>query len=258
MGILLNSFDTLNSQAQAQGNFIRLHFSKIGSSTTPATTASGYTTAQRSPDVLTAPSFGAQVGAAYCSYCPMVTDNASETQVAAIEYLLGSLTVNGNSFSAGVTMPTKSVRGGSAQCGSSMLVVAVITNMTATTPTLTITYTNQDGTTGKTATLTLPTNATANSVFRIDPHFANGDTGARAVTNISISAGTAGTLRVYGLLPVGSSPQMTGALVGSADPLTIPIVPWLLAAGDVIGFYRFGSSSPCDLFSVIDLEPDTP
>lgn len=252
---ILNSFDTLNSQAQSQGSLIRLIASRISANTTAATITSGSILANRSPDTFTVPSLGASVGGAYCSYCALVTDNAPEITIAAIEYSLGTLTVSGNSFAAGVSMPTKTVRGTSIQTASTILAVVITATLTAANPVLTITYADQDGNTGATATLTLPTNSTINTVFYVNPHLANGDTGAQSVSNISISAGSAGTLKVYGLLPLAIAPQANTQVC--IDSLTIPLIPWILVAGDVIAFYHFGSNGLSDTLAVLALQPDT-
>jgi hypothetical protein len=161
----------------------------------------------------------------------------------ALEYTLGTLTVSGNSFSAGVTMPTKTVMGTSLQTATVEPMLVVTAALTATNPVVTITYTDQDGNTGATAVLTLPSNTLINSAFRIAPYLANGDTGIQAVTNISISTGTVGSLAVMGLLVVNATQSTNASGFGMVSPLEQPIPIYLWEAGEKIAFYRYGVAS---------------
>lgn len=159
--------------------------------------------------------------------------------IAGLDYLLGTLTVSGNSFADGVTMPTKTVRGTSIQTAADVAFVRVSATLTATTPVLTLTYTNQSGTGSRTATMTLPTNAAVDSCYFIPPHFQTGDSGIYDLTNMSISTGSAGTLQVYGVLPF-SKGVTSGVLGYHTDFLSALEVPYMGVSGENIGFYRLG------------------
>ena len=96
----------------------------------------------------------------------------------------------------------------------------------AGTPTITLNYTNQAGTTGRTATNTVPTVASsiAGSFYPIG--LQAGDSGIRAVTNASGGAltlsatWTSGTMNLVFYRPIAAVP-ITGALVpGELDALT--------------------------------------
>jgi hypothetical protein len=183
----------------------------------------------------------------YVTVLDMTNYTGGTIMVGGLEYALGTLTVSGNSFSGGVSMPTKDVMGSSITTAcSEPLLVATVT-LAATTPTITITYTDQDGNTGNSAVLTLPTNVAANSAFRIAPYLANGDTGIRAVTNISTSAGTAGTLVVYGMLPINMTVAAGATPFGAISPLESPLPMYLCEAGERLAFYRYGSTSGTSL-----------
>jgi hypothetical protein len=160
--------------------------------------------------------------------------------LAGLEYLLGTLTVSGNSFSAGVTMPTKTVRGEAVQTNANICIMHVLTALTATTPVVTLTYTNQAGVGSRTATLTLPSNAGASSCFLVHPHFQADDLSIYALTGASISTGSAGVLEIFGILPLSK-----GVTVGvngyNTDFLSSSEVPYLGVSGENIGFYRLGT-----------------
>jgi hypothetical protein len=170
------------------------------------------------------------------------------TMTGALEYTLGTLTVSGNSFSSGVTMPTKTVMGTSLQTAASEPMLVVTAALTASNPVITITYTDQDGNTGNTAVLTLSSNTLINSAFRIAPYLANGDTGIRAVTNISTSTGSAGSLAVMGLLPVNATQSTNASGFGAMSPLEQPIPIYLWEAGEKIAFYRYGVATAAYCF----------
>ena len=251
MGTVLNSFDNIRtSQADNGGHPLWIE-DFITVATTNANSTSGYMTGQRFTRTFTQFALGAGLTGAIYHAIQMSNEEDDVNLVCAIEYDLGTLTVSGNSFADGVAMPTKTIRSTSITTASLMPVVVVTVTLTATTPVLTITYTDQDGNTGQTATLTLPTNASANSVFQITPHLAAGDTGIRDITGLSISTGTAGTLKVMGLLPLMIMSNTTSQNANILDVLNIPTEQWLVEANDVIAFYRFGSNSANQLTAVL-------
>lgn len=242
MGNVLRSYDDLISQATGQGMLRRAIYANRAA-TTSATTTSGGINLCRIPTRFTVPTLGGSVTSAYFTYIRTFYSSSNAFVVGGHETDLGTLTVSGNSFSAGSTMPTKTVEGSSIQTASIFPVVVVSASLTATTPVLTITYTDQDGNTGQTCTMTLPTSPTVQTGFFMAPHLANGDTGVRAITNMSISTGSAGTLKVYGVIPQHIG--ITG-LVGTANSLDflqapLPLIPFV--AGDVLSFYVNGTAT---------------
>lgn len=162
-----------------------------------------------------------------------------------LEYLLGTITLSGNAFSNGnVLMPTKTILGTALQTASNLAMLTVATAGSASTPTITITYQNQDGVGGQTATLVLPSSFTAGSAFLINPQLANGDSGIQKITGISSSV-TTGTLvlNVYGCLILSySSVAAATAPMGSIEPLITPTFPlYLCAPGEAVNLYRLAS-----------------
>jgi len=130
--------------------------------------------------------------------------------------------------------------------------LVVTTTLTgATTPVLTITYKNQAGTGSKTATLTLPSNPVVNSAFIINPHLASGDSGVQDITNLSISTGTGGVIKIYGALILGKTyDQSNGGGAGNGiDPLVSNEEMWLCETNDVIGFYTLGTQTSVQIVS---------
>jgi len=204
----------------------------------------GGITMHRMSNPWTVPSVSSPV-IGYCvTKMDLLTYNNNTGIMGGLEFLLGTLTVSGNSFSAGPGMPIRTVRGTSLQLGSMMAFAVVKTSLGgATTPTLTFTYTNQSGTTGQTGTIVLPTNPTVNSAFLLNYRLASGDTGIQAVTNMSISAGTSGVINIYGFMVMSMGGQST-ASGGSGQVLetqSTPLPKILCVPNDTIAFYVMGN-----------------
>lgn len=250
MGNLLRSRDDMINLANTHGSWRRT-FSATIAATTAATTNCGKISVKRAPIGLTIPTLGAGISAAYFTEITLAHPIAGAIAIAGHETLLGTLTVSGNSFSAGTAMPTKTVEGSSVTTATIVPVAVATTAYTATTPVLTITYTNQDGTTGQTCSMTLPTNATVNTGFFMIPHLATGDTGVREVTNMSISTGSAGVIRVYGILPQCVALNASAGSGYSFATLTtaLPMIPF--TAGETLGFYTFGATGGTDIHATV-------
>lgn len=257
----LDSIDGLISSAMSNNTRPVLFQGFTTANSTAANITSGSVTIQRCPASYTTSNYGGGVTSAY-PFVQLFSENQA-TMLAALEISMGTLTINGNSFADGSTMGTKSLRVGGASYTETLAsifpVVFVSATATSTTPVLTITYVNQAGTGGRTCTMTLPSNVAINSCFAMAPHLQSGDTGVRDISNMSISTGTAGTLKVLGLLPIYVSAQ-NGA--GSSYPMTeqlglncpFPIYP--MASGDIIGFYLLGTFGTTEYTAVINLIAD--
>lgn len=247
----LSNLDSITKRLIAQesgGILSRFYCDRIGAATTAANTTSGSVSAQRFPAVFTFPSLTGYTGwevdvEIQCEDIGIV--------VAALEYDLGVLTVSSNTFAAGSdsSMPTKDTRISgtdytSQQTASMIPMLVASSTLTATTPAITITYNNEDGTGSRTCSMTLPTNATINSAFDMTPHLNSGDTGLQDVSNMSKSAGTAGELRVKGLIPVVSSvTSIAQGTTTNARTIMKPAAPIIAVSGDKLAFYHFGSTT---------------
>jgi hypothetical protein len=149
-------------------------------------------------------------------------------------------------------MPTKTVEGVSLQTNALDPLVYIPTTLTGGgTPILTVTYTDQDGNTGQTATITLPSNAAVGTVCRLAAYLASGDSGVRAVTNMSLTASTGGVVKIIGYLPLQVGTEGTSVHRSSPQPIydVQPIFP--VDGGETIGFYRSGSNQVGDLVGVL-------
>lgn len=249
MGTTLNSLDTIIASAQTSGIYVRT-LTSITAAITAATSTSGYITHCRAPDVLTVPSLGTGLTGMYITNF----NYTSQLKVGAYlmnEFSLGTLTVSGNVFADGSVMPTKTIRKTSITTASQMAFAVVTTTLVATTPVLTITYTDQNGNTGNTATMTLPTNAAANSAYAIHPHLATGDTGIQDITNISISTGTAGVINIFGCLILARTGEAATAHNNSLPPLAISEEVWLCETGESLAVYTKDLTSACMHVAVI-------
>lgn len=250
------SVDFALAQAANKGLWTRYWKYNLAATTAGLATG-GYVSGGRHPATLSLPaSFASGVTGMRFTQCDMLNEDASTTCVCALEYTLGSFVMNTSTFTDGVAMPTKTIRGVSLQSATVMPVIAYTVAATGTAPTFTITYTDQDGNTGITMTIAPPAAAAINSAYLMTPHLASGDTGIRDVTNISKVGGTNGTVVVYGLLPIAMSHVViTGAMSGY-NPFMLPVMPWIGEAGERIAFYRFGATGSHDMQAVISAVAD--
>jgi hypothetical protein len=166
-------------------------------------------------------------------------------QMLGLEVLLGTVTVSGNVFVAGSSMPTRNVYGSSVQLAASAVFVVVSSTINASTPsTVTVTYTDQSGNTGKTASVQVQANAAIECAYLLTPYLASGSPGVRAVTGISVTANlSGGAYKVYGfcqLLWAGESGSQN--TVGCLQPneYSTPQVP--LASGDTLACYGYANT----------------
>lgn len=243
----------LNLQ-DAGGILARSFFSRLVATTATTTTTGGLTIASRFPSVFSVPSLSGSYSGWELTAQMLCEDTG--ILMAALEYDLGVLNVATNVFTAGADayMPTKNIRingttYSAEQTASLMPMLVVDSGLTATTPTITITYENEDGVGSRTASVVLPTNPAANTAFQIAPHFQSPDTGLRDVTNMTRSTGTLGQLSVKGILPVAYTNivAITAAAGGSVDMLMTPVVETLATAGEKLAFYQFGQTTAKDI-----------
>lgn len=249
-----DSIDGMIEACATYGPLIRALMFTNQNTTTAATTNSGSVTGSFMGRMII-PSMTSPVISVIFTQVDLVTED-STLIVAGYRIEMGSLAISGNTFTSGTAMPTRTIAGTSVQTASVIPILEVTTALTATTPTITITYTDQDGNTGQTCTVTLPTSPALTTCFNLAPHLATGDTGMRAVTNMSTSAGSAGTLKVYGFIPIAYGVPLSPAAIGP-QPLsnTLPFFPF--KASDEFAIYRFGSTSTTTVFANLYGVPET-
>lgn len=262
------SLDDFMSQQNTYGVMPVSHYAAHSTTTTAATTTSGSQTLQRFPQTFTVPSLGSGVTNAYMSMYRNMNAGAGTGLItmACLEVTLGTLTVSGNSYADGSAMPSRTpylFSSGSSQTLASMIPVAYIsTTLSATTPVLTFNYTNETGTTGRSSTVTLPTNAALNSGFMLQPHLQSGDSGIRDLSasspnGLSISTGTSGVIKVVGLIPLAVIANANTGQGLTVDGRRISDTFYPLQGGDVISFWRFGTTSSGYLHSTFTLAPES-
>ena len=244
------SINDMMAQQSNGGEFYRLVSSRA-SGATIATATSGYSTVISYESVITMPTL---TGYNYWWPTHITSFGAGGTGA-----VIGLITVGGTlqytastpTFTAGTAMPSRpmydSTTGSSTsvkQLASPVPILVVTALGTITTPTITITYTDQDGNTGNTVALTLPTTPNARSSFFIQPHLV-ADRGIRAVTNITSSvAPTAWTIEIHLVYPLFFSEITVTSLANYSPSLVSTVHPRIgLSAGDVIGIYGIGSTS---------------
>ena len=252
------TIDAALASSAANGTMQRLYHARYATGNTAATANSGGVSTLRVPTRIQMPSSnGTGVAGFIASNIWSISTNNNSMLVTGLEYEMGTLTVSGNTFTDGVAMPTKTVRGTSITTAASIAFAVVTTAVTATTPVLTITYTDQDGNTGQTATLTLPTSPIIHTGFYITPHLASGDTGIRDITNLSISTGTAGVIKIYGILPLSFNSTTVAPLPANLNFMSAPLVPYLIEPSEYIAVYRLGSTSSTEITFGFSLIPET-
>lgn len=246
----------LNAGYTAQTNFgiyNRQIWTRIPNSTTAVSASTGgQCTAQRYPIRPVIPSVGAGCDGFIATGISLVSAASSNLTIVGLEYLLGTITLPGT-FTDGVVMPTKKVRGASIQTAASM-VFGVVSTTVVGTPTVNITYTDQDGNTGNTMTFTTPAGPQLNTALLLSNRFASGDTGIRDITAMTQSGGTSGVIQIYGILPLHIEYQLNAN--SPVSILSNPIVPYLLAPGEFLGFYRLFQNGTVEMYASINLTPE--
>lgn len=259
------------NSSSAYGMVSRLVGLNILAATTAGTITAGYITVQRYSNTINifggtsaSPSLGTGVTQGYMTECAMLNEDAATAHLCGIEYDFGSMSGATDTYTdSGVSMPTKTIRiegaDVSIQTAALRAYAVITTTMTnAGTYTYDITYVNQDGTTGRTATIVIPAQAAVNSAFDIIPHLQAGDTGIQNITNVTLTAGnpSGGVINFKGVLPLGFSSVVLAGGFSTIDPLstTMPMFP--IANTDVIAFYRFGSTAANNLLAHIGIVAD--
>lgn len=230
---------------------------------TPATTAtvgatSGLQTAQVWDRDYVVPSLGAGVdGAVISSYGGSASATTEQVLVwrAAVCAAM-TFTGGGNrTYVQGAAMPSRKhySRASAEQTVSRMPILRVSAAVGgASTPTITISYTNQDGVSGRTCVMTIPSNPAANSAFFMLPHLQAGDSGIISVEDMVPSGGSTGTLEVWGCVDLGADVCFSsggGQNVQVATPSEQP----LLQAGDALNVVRVNAATSVGSFCCFDL-----
>jgi len=163
----------------------------------------------------------------------------------------GGITITSTSAQA-ITSPTFPARdaNGSTNGEGVLLAVEVSAITGAGTPTITISYTNSDGTAGRTATNVQATTAASVVGSTYLMSLQAGDTGVRSVQSITLSATwTSGTINIVAYRPIVSvvgianTPGIFDPLTGGFSKMYNGSVPFLIivnpAATAITSFFNF-------------------
>ena len=271
MGLTLRSIDDALAACSAGGQCFRSFVVRNTAASSAALTTSGYQTLHRMTPSFTVPTLTAPYTGYYLTsgYLGITRNATADVQlILCKEVLLGTLTVSGNSYADGSAMPTgvedPGNRTGTLTSAASFCVAYVSVAMTATTPTLTVNYTNQGGTTGRSGTMVFGTNSLADSTFLFTPHLQSGDTGIRDLSasgpnGLSISTGTGGTIKFYGLIPLmyGVGPLATACVSSTPDIFSGQNVIPRLLGGDILSVYSTLTTVSISALCSMILTPDT-
>jgi len=245
------SIDAALVANETYGSVNRLHYTRQTIGGTTALTTCGSVTGLRIPNAYTVPSIGSGVSGAMPSNLGSVNEDTSTLTITLLEYNLGSIDLATGTFTAGVSMPTKMYNNASVTTAASFVFLHCDNAITATTPTIGGTYVNQDGTGSRAFSLVLPSNPLANTVFFMQPHLNNGDTGIRSVSAMTKSAGTSGIISVRGGLLLNVSSNV-GVMTLQTNFLQSLIHTVELEAGDAVATYRLCSPSSCDMMQIVN------
>jgi hypothetical protein len=179
--------------------------------------------------------------------------------VIGLEYLLGSINIGTGVFTPGVVMPTKTIRGESIVTASNIVMANINTAVSGTAVSLTMTYTNDNGVSNRTAFINnFPTSIAVNSAFNIIKNVQTGDYGIRSIQNITKIGGTSGVIDFYGILPLAYVNSSGGTGFCSAmTPLTNPIPAYLFESDEKIGIYSTATTTGATIiFGSITIVPE--
>lgn len=219
---------------------------------TAALATCGSVTGYRYPASIPFGSVGAGVAAFMPTNMPSNQEDTPAFTIAMLEYNLGNINLATGAFTAGVTMPTKTIFDTSVQTAGAFVFFHCDNAFTATTPTIVSTYTNQDNIGSRSSSLVLPTNPIANSAFFMQPHLQNNDTGVIGVTNMTKSAGTVGTGSIRTGIPLAISASYS-SLAFSTNFLQTLLTNMSIDSGETVAFYRFFGTSSSELSALINL-----
>lgn len=235
------------------GSFYRTIYTQIGASTTAPTSTNGNIAVQRFPLQISIPSVGSGVAGYMATNCSVITN---EISILAIEYLLGTKAYNG-AFTAGLSMPSKLVKGTNVQTASGLTMAVAETDLTsATNQTIDVEYTDQDGTTLQTASITFSNLVKSNSAFMLQKVLNVGSKGVRAITDISLTTtgSPTGTFKIYGLLPIWIG--YTANATYDASFLQNLLLPWEIESGEHLAVYRFNTTDAGGAIVNLGLTPE--
>lgn len=240
------------------GSLYRTAFSEIGATSTVP--SASVTLAQRFPISISIPTVGANVEGFIATNCSMITNDTVGVNVLALEYLLGELDFAAT-FSDGVVMPTKDIKGTNMQTASGLTMLVcetqcVSSNGSGGGGSLDIEYTDQSGATSVVNTIQLEPSMDANTAFMFQPTAPASQKGVRDVTDMTLTATGAptGTLKVYGLLPIHISLQ--NKTQWDLNFLRHLLVPYLIEPGESIAAYRFYTAAAGAAIINIGLTPE--
>lgn len=244
----------LNAAYAAQTNFgsyNRQFWARIANTSSLSAITQGQCTAQRYPIRPVIPSVGAGCDGFIATNISCFNNLTDTGHIIGLEYLLGTIT-SPNTFTDGVTMPIKNVRGTSVQTAASIIFAVADTAVTGL-PNINITYTDQDGNTGNTFNVPISSTIAINTAYMINNRMTT-DTGIRDITAISATSLSSGTIKIYGILPIYIG------LVHNTEyrvPLmSSPLVPYLMQAGEFLGIYRLFSQGTNEVYVSMNLTPE--
>lgn len=245
----------LNAAYAAQTNFgsyNRQFWTRIAAATTAITTVTqGQCTAQRYPIRPVIPSVGAGCDGFIATNISCFSNTPGTAHIIGLEYLLGTITAP-STFTDGVVMPTKNVRGTSVQTAAS-IIFAVADTAVVGVPAINITYTDQNGNTGNTFNVPINSGIAVNTAYMINNRMTT-DTGIRDITAMSATSITSGTIRIYGILPLYISIQQNTEY--RVPLMSSPLVPYLIQAGEFLGVYRLFSNTTSEVYVSMNLTPE--
>jgi len=234
------------------GSYNRQFWTRIPAATTNITAVTqGQCVAQRYPVRPVIPSVGAGCDGFIATNISCFSNTPGTAHIIGLEYLLGTIT-GPNTFTDGVAMPIKKVRGTSVQTAAS-IIFAVADIQVVGIPNISMTYTDQDGNTGNTFNVPINSAIAVNTAYMINNRMTT-DTGIRDITSMSASSVTSGRIRIYGILPLYISLQQNTEY--RVPLMSSPLVPYLIQAGEFLGVYRLFSTQPSEVFVSMNLTPE--
>lgn len=251
-----DTWDGMIRLAQDYGPYARTITQKSGS----ASTVTGVIPQTRFEPIVLPSSFASGVKGIRFVNIGSKISNSNMMMLVGLEYLLGSVNLATGTFTDGVAMPTKLINGESITTAAMWTFLAVTTTLSATSPIITVTYTNEVGTASRSVATTMPSNSNVGTAMFLNTNLQGDDFAIRDVTGITKSAGSSGVVSVYGYLPLHfsrTSFQSNSNVSRMADS-SLPL--FIGEASEKIGFigmgqegYVGGITMVCNLYGLPEL-----
>lgn len=240
------SIDSLISASATYGSFFANGTLRLSANTIFTSVTTGLASFRRYPIMSSVPNYNSPVLGYLLTSAFANNAVSGSTIIVCLDYLLGTIDCATNTFTQGITMPTKTIRGTSIQTASNLIWACPSSAITGTNLTVNFTYTNEDGITNRSGSFTPSTSSITNTTaIDLSKSLQVNDFGVRSIQNISETGGSSGTLEFYGTLPLayicGNNTNQVNST--ALNFLNSPLPPYLIETNEKISIYSLTASA---------------